>query len=116
MDDNFGSFSVYRGITDEELETFFRLAGLEDCAFLKVIKEYSGDNDLILMLLDAFAGEKIQFPERKKCLRLLDRSFMYNYLKDNSFSKEAYRTVSKQKDKTTLQIKNMVDVVDRNLK
>ena len=63
-------------------------------------------------LLDIFAGKKIQFPDRKKLYKLLEKIRIYTYVKSRNYSPESYKLLAKQYKKRISQIRSTVERVD----
>ena len=63
---NVGNLVSFRNMTDEQIELFIKLISDDSSYVFQVLFNILEDNDLTLQLIDIFAGQKIQFPTRKK--------------------------------------------------
>ena len=80
--------------------------------FLRVLYNIVDDKTLILKILDAFEGQRIYFPDRKKIFKTMERVVIYNYIVNHNYSEESYSAMSKQFSKRVSQIRNIVDRIN----
>lgn len=109
-----GKTALYKDLDDEKYDLFVKLLSFDNSDFLDVLVKMV-DRNTLLKLLDTFAGESIRFPNRKSVIWVLEKVSMYIYLKRRNFSEEAYRTVSKDYDRTVYEIKKIVNIINKNL-
>lgn len=109
-----GKTALYKNIDDEKYELFLKLLSFEKGEFLNVLDTLT-NKEVVLKLLDIFAGESIKFPNRKAFIWVLEKVSMYMYLKEHNFTQDAYYVVSKEYDKTVYEVKKIVAVIDKNL-
>ena len=61
------------------------------------------------------AGQKVQFPERRKIYKTLEKVFIYNYCKSRGFTEDSYVYMAKQYGKRVPQAKAIVATMQRFL-
>lgn len=103
-----GSLATFRKMTNEEYEIFIKQLS-DNVSYKLDMLRNALDNDLLfLKILDEFAGESINFPNRKQSFQYLDRTFMYTYAKKRGFTEEAYNSVAKHFGEKLAVVKNKV--------
>jgi len=107
-----GSLLAYRDLTEEQKNLFVDLLAVDLSSSLKILFNVIDDDFLTLELLDIFAGKKIQFPDRKKMYKLLEKIKIYTFIKSKNYSSESYKLLSKQYKKRVSQIKSSVDRIE----
>lgn len=113
---NVGSLIYFKDLTEEQKDLFIKLVS-DDCTYLfQVLYNIVGDNNLVLEIMDIFAGQKIQFPPRKKLYKLLERIKIYTFVKSKNYSNESYKLLAKQYKKRISQIRSVSDRIDYLLK
>ena len=60
-----------------------------------------------------FLGQKVQFPERRKIYKTLEKVFIYNYCKAHNFSESSYLFMAKQYNKRIPQTRAIVNTMQR---
>ena len=113
-DDEFsiGSLLIYRDITEEQKNLFIDFLSTEVSSSFKILFNVIDDDYLVMELLDIFAGKKIQFPDRKKLYKLLEKIKIYTYIKSKNYSPDSYKLLAKQYKKRISQIRSTVERVD----
>ena len=95
-----------------KIELFIKLLS-DDSSYLFQILFNVIENDYkVLQLIDLFAGQKIQFPDRKKVHRLLEKIKIYTFVKHSNNKDNACKLLAKQYNKRILQIRTIVDRID----
>lgn len=107
-----GSLSLFKNITDEDVLLFIDMITNDFSPFLRVLYNIVDDKTLILKILDAFEGQRIYFPDRKKIFKTMERVVIYNYIVNHNYSEESYSAMSKQFSKRVSQIRNIVDRIN----
>lgn len=110
-----GSLTLFRHISNEDMELFIDIITNDFSPFCRVLYNIIKDKQTILKIFDAFEGQRVYFPDRKKFYKTLEKCVIYNYIVDHDYSPESYSTMSKQYSKRVSQIRNIVDRID-NLK
>ena len=113
--DEIGCLSLYKNLTEEQYKLFITLLGLEGNEVIKIIDSISENPKLTLQLMDVLAGERFMFPDRKRVFKVLEKVNIYTYVKSRGFSDEAYLSMAKETGKRAAQLKNMVEVIERNI-
>ena len=113
-DDEFsiGSLLIYRDITEEQKNLFIDFLSTEVSSSFKILFNVIDDDYLVMELLDIFAGKKIQFPDRKKLYKLLEKIKIYTYIKSKNYSPDSYKLLAKQYKKRISQIRSTGERVD----
>lgn len=107
-----GSLLIYKDLNSEQKELFIKLLS-DDSSYLFQILFNVIENDYkVLQLIDLFAGQKIQFPDRKKVHRLLEKIKIYTFVKHSNNKDNACKLLAKQYNKRILQIRTIVDRID----
>lgn len=113
--DEYGSLLLFNKASKEDIELLLLLVARGKYMYLDILRELvSSDRDLI-KLLDVMAGVKVQFPERRKIYKTLEKIFIYNYCKARDFSEESYRSIAKQYSKRVPQVKAIVETMNKFL-
>ena len=109
---NVGNLVSFRNMNQEQVELFIYLISDESSFLFQVLFNVLEDDDAALQLIDIFAGQKIQFPSRKKIYKLLERIKIYTYVKSKGYSQESIQLLAKQYKRRNSQIKSYVDRID----
>jgi len=115
-DFSIGSLLIYRDITEEQKNLFIDFLSTDVSNSFKVLFNVIDDDFLVMELLDIFAGKRIQFPDRKKLYKLLEKVKIYTYVRSKNYSPESYRLLAKQYKKRISQIRSTVERVDSLIK
>lgn len=103
-----GILATFASMTEEEYEIFIKQLS-DNVSYKLDMLRTALDNDLLfLKILDEFAGESINFPNRKQAFQYLDRTFMYTRVKRRGFTEEAYNSVAKHFGEKLAVVKNKV--------
>ena len=109
---NVGNLVSFRNMNQEQIELFIKLISDESSYLFQVLFNVLEDDDLALQFIDIFAGQKIQFPSRKKIYKLLERIKIYTYVKSKNYSQDSIQLLAKQYKRRNSQIKSYVDRID----
>lgn len=114
LEDEFmvGSIITFKDLTDEQRELFIKLVGEEFSPVLRVLFSILEDDYLTLEIIDILAGNKVQFPTRKKLYKLLEKVKIYSFVKSKDYSSDSYKLLAKQYKKRISQIRSTVERVD----
>ena len=95
-DDDFelGKLLNFKDLDDDKLKIFIKLLSDDCSSTFQVISNVLEDNYLFVELLDIFAGSKIQFPTRKKLYKLLEKTYIYSFVKKSKISKTFVSIIS----------------------
>lgn len=107
-----GSMVIFKNLTNEQRDIFLKLISDEYSYLFQVLFNILDDNILTLELIDIFAGQRIQFPTRKRMYKLLEKIQIYTFVKNRNYSSESYRLLAKQYKKRVSQITATVERVD----
>lgn len=107
-----GSLISFKGLTNEQINLFIKLISSDYSYLFQILFNVVDDENLVLKLVDIFAGQKIQFPQRKKLYKLLEKIKIYTFVKSKGYSEESYKLLAKQYGKRISQIKAIVDRID----
>ena len=107
-----GSLINFKDLTEEQQQLFMKLVSDDFNYAFQILFNIIGDKQLVLELLDIFAGQKIQFPSRKKLYKLVEKIKIYTFVKSKNYSEESCHLLAKQYKKRISQIKAVVDRID----
>lgn len=105
-----GCLLSFRNLTEQQQDLFIKLIS-DNYSYLFQVLFNVIDTDT-LQLLDIFAGQKIQFPTRKKVYKLLEKIQIYTFIKSKNESPESYKLLAKQYKCRISQIKHIVSRID----
>ena len=107
-----GSLLTFKDLTEEQKNLFIKLISDDYSYIFQVLFNIVEDNDLVLEIIDILAGQKIQFPPRKKLYKLLEKIKIYTFVKSKNYSQDSCKLLAKQYNKRISQIKSAVDRID----
>lgn len=107
-----GSLIVFKDLTAEQKEIFVKLLSDDNSYLIQVLFNILEDDYKTLQLIDLLAGQRIQFPDRKKIHRLLEKIQIYTFVKHSNNKEAACKLLAKQYNKRILQIRTIVDRID----
>ena len=67
----------------------------------------------LIKLFDVMSGQRINFPERRKIYKTLEKAVIYNYCKERNFSDSSFLLMAKMFKKRVPQTKAMVNTMQR---
>ena len=107
-----GCLSTFRDLSKEERDLFIKLLSDDCSSAFQILFNIIDDDILVLEILDIFAGNKVNFPNRKKLHKLLEKIQIYTFVKSKGKTPESYQLLAKQYKKRISQIKAVVDRID----
>lgn len=112
--DEKGSLLLFRKATEEDIDLMLELMSSQKYEFIQILRMVMDDISL-LKLLDMMSGAKIQFPERRKVYKTLEKVFIYRYTKEHNYSHQSFVVMAKMYNKRVTQVKAIVDTMRRNI-
>lgn len=109
---NVGNLLPFRNLTEEQKNLFIKLVSDDYSHIFQIIFNVIEDDTKTLELIDILAGQRIQFPARKKLYKLLEKIKIYTYVKNRDNSNESCQTLAKIYKKRVSQIKAVVSRID----
>lgn len=109
---NVGSLLAFKDLTKEQKDIFIKLISDDYSYLFQVLFNIIEDDNLVLEIIDILAGQKIQFPTRKKLYKLLEKIKIYTFVKNKNYSQDSCKLLAKQYNKRISQIKSAVDRID----
>lgn len=109
---NVGNLLPFRNLTEEQRDLFIKLVSDDYSHVFQILFNVIEDDDVTLELIDILAGQRIQFPTRKKLYKLLEKIKIYTYIKNRGNSNESCQTLAKIYKKRVSQIKAVVNRID----
>lgn len=109
---NVGNLLPFRNLTEEQRDLFIKLVSDDYSHIFQILFNVIEDDDVTLELIDILAGQRIQFPTRKKLYKLLEKIKIYTYIKNRGNSNESCQTLAKVYKKRVSQIKAVVNRID----
>ena len=105
-------FLAFKDLTKEQKDIFIKLISDDYSYLFQVLFNIIEDDNLVLEIIDILAGQKIQFPTRKKLYKLLEKIKIYTFVKNKNYSQDSCKLLAKQYNKRISQIKSAVDRID----
>lgn len=109
---NVGNLLPFRNLTEEQRDLFIKLVSDDYSHIFQILFNVIEDDDVTLELIDILAGQRIQFPTRKKLYKLLEKIKIYTYIKNRGNSNESCQTLAKIYKKRVSQIKAVINRID----
>lgn len=109
---NVGSLVIFKNLSKQQKELFIKLISDDYSSLVQVLFNIIEDDNKVLQIVDIFAGQKIQFPSRKKLYKLLEKIKIYTYVKSKDYSSDACQLLAKQYKKRVSQIRATASRVD----
>lgn len=113
--DEYGSLMLFNKASSKDIEILMNLLCRGQYQYLTLLREVVKDDESLIKLFDVMSGQKVQFPERRKIYKTLEKVFIYNYCKSQDFSEESYIFMAKQYGKRIPQTKAIVNTMKRYL-
>ena len=108
-----GSLMLFNKATNEDIDLLITLLCRGNNSYIELLRNIINDNMSLLKLFDCMSGQKVQFPDRKKIFKTLEKVFIYNYCKQRNFSETSYIAMSKQYGKRIPQTKAIVNTMQK---
>ena len=93
---NVGSLLAFKDLTKEQKDIFIKLISDDYSYLFQVLFNIIEDDNLVLEIIDILAGQKIQFPTRKKLYKLLEKIKIYTFVKNKNYSQDSCKLLAKQ--------------------
>ena len=113
--DEYGSLMLFNKASSKDIEILMNLLCRGQYQYLTLLREVVKDDESLIKLFDVMSGQKVQFPERRKIYKTLEKVFIYNYCKSQDFSEESYIFMAKQYGKRIPQTKAIVNTMTKYL-
>ncbi len=113
--DELGSLLLFSKATKEDIDLLILLVARGKYSYIDLLRELVIDDTSLIKLLDVMSGVKVQFPERRKIYKTLEKIFIYNYCKKRNFSEESYKMMSRQYRKRVPQVKAIIFTMQKFL-
>lgn len=111
--DEFGSLLLFNKATKEDIDLLMTLLCRGPNEYIQLLRSVVKDDTSLIKLFDVMSGQKVQFPERKKIYKTLEKVFIYNYCKSKNFSEASFVYMAKQYGKRIPQTKAIVNTMQR---
>ena len=109
----YGSLMLFNKATKEDIDLLMILLCRGNNEYIELLRDTVKDDFALIKLFDVMSGQKVQFPERKKIYKTLEKVFIYNYCKSKNFSESSYVFMAKQYGKRIPQTKAIVNTMQR---
>ena len=111
--DEYGSLMLFNKCTKEDIDLLMLLISRGNNSYIQLLREIVDDDLELIKLFDVMSGQKVQFPERRKIYKTLEKVFIYNYCKAHNFSESSYLFMAKQYNKRIPQTRAIVNTMQR---
>lgn len=111
--DEYGSLLLFSKASQKDLDLLMTLLCRGNNEYIALLREVVKDDMSLIKLFDIMSGQKVQFPERKKLYKTLEKVFIYNYCKSRNFSDDSYVFIAKQYNKRIPQTKAIVATMQK---
>ena len=111
--DELGSLLLFSKAKQEDVDLLIQLLARGKYSYIDLLRELVASDVDLIKLLDVMAGLRVQFPDRRKVYKTLEKVFIYNYCKNRNFSEDSYKSMSKQYRKRVPQVKAIVATMQR---
>ena len=108
-----GSLLLFNKASKNDIDLLMTLLCRGSNEYISLLRGVVKDDFSLLKLFDVMSGQKIQFPERKKIYKTLEKVFIYNYCKAHDFSEQSYIFMAKEYGKRIPQTKAIVATMQR---
>ena len=110
-----GSLLLFNKASKEDMDLLMTLLCRGSSEYLALLRGVVKDDFNLIKLFDVMAGQKVQFPERKKIYKMLEKTFIYNYCKKHNFSDSSYVIMAKEYGKRIPQTRAIVNTMQKFL-
>ena len=111
--DEYGSLMLFNKVSDKDIDSLMKLICRGQNSYLRLLREVVKDDMSLIKLFDVMSGQKVQFPERRKIYKTLEKVFIYNYCKSRNFSDDSFVFMAKQYGKRIPQTRAIVNTMQR---
>ena len=108
-----GSLLLFNKASKNDIDLLMTLLCRGSNEYISLLRSVVKDDFNLLKLFDVMSGQKVQFPERKKIYKTLEKVFIYNYCKSQNFSDESFVFMAKQYGKRIPQTRAIVNTMQR---
>ena len=109
----YGSLMLFNKVSDKDIDLLMKLICRGQNSYLRLLREVVKDDMSLIKLFDVMSGQKVQFPERRKIYKTLEKVFIYNYCKSRNFSDDSFVFMAKQYGKRIPQTRAIVNTMQR---
>lgn len=111
--DEYGSLMLFNKVSEEDIDLLLTLLCRGQDCYLQLLREVVKDDMALVKLFDVMSGQKVQFPERRKIYKTLEKVFIYNYCKSQNFSESSIVFMAKQYGKRIPQTRAIINTMQR---
>lgn len=111
--DEYGSLMLFNKATKEDIDLLMMLLCRGQNSYISLLRELVKDDMALIKLFDVMSGQRINFPERRKIYKTLEKAVIYNYCKERNFSDSSFLLMAKMFKKRVPQTKAMVNTMQR---
>jgi len=108
-----GSLLLFNKASKNDIDLLMTLLCRGSNEYISLLRSVVKDDFSLLKLFDVMSGQRVQFPERKKIYKTLEKVFIYNYCKAHNFSESSYIFMAKEYGKRIPQTKAIVATMQR---
>lgn len=110
-----GSLTLFYKCGKENIDLLMSLLCRGNNEYIQLLRDVVKDDVALLELFDVMSGQRVQFPERKKIYKTLEKVIIYNYCRSQNFSEASYIAMTKQYNKRLPQTKSIVSTIQKFL-
>lgn len=112
--DEYGSLLLFNKLSSQDLDLLLKLlCKNQDSSYLYLLREIVKDDVSLIKLFDVMSGQKVQFPERRKIYKTLEKVLIYNYCKSQNFSEISIVSMAKQYGKRIPQTRAIINTMQK---
>ena len=108
-----GSLLLFNKASKNDIDLLMTLLCSGSNEYISLLRSVVKYDFSLLKLFDVMSGQRVQFPERKKIYKTLEKVFIYNYCKAHNFSESSYIFMAKEYGKRIPQTKAIVATMQR---
>ena len=108
-----GSLLLFNKASKNDIDLLMTLLCSGSNEYISLLRSVVKYDFSLLKLFDVMSGQRVQFPERKKIYKTLEKVFIYNYCKAHNFSESSYILMAKEYGKRIPQTKAIVATMQR---
>lgn len=115
LHDETGSLLLFNKVEKRDIDLLLTLLCRGRYDYLMLLRDVVKDDVQLVKLFDVMAGTQIQFPERRKIYKTLEKVVIYNYCKDRDFSEDSIFIMAKQYQKRIPQVRAAINTMQNFL-
>lgn len=115
LHDENGSLLLFNRVDKDDIDLLLTILCRGRYDYLTLLREVVKDDISLIKLFDIMAGTQVQFPERRKVYKTLEKAVIYNYCKDRDFSEDSIFIMAKQYQKRIPQVKAIINTMQNFL-